>query len=712
MPSRRRARGRMRGTARRWTAAALAAALAASGAVLLGSTGTAAAAAPLSTFTKTGTDATSNSTADSTNPGNPGTGKPGDTVNWVLHYANQSGSPATASVTDQIADGQTYTSGSLKTPPGWTGAVNGTTLTASGPAQAPTTSVASANFAPTTPFTTQGGDGYSATGYGGNVYDVFHHNHSDQVVFCATLQNAVCPGWPAQSTWVSTVAGTPAGQAPSGVPSDLGAWTTAQVNGSFINASTGRLYWPISTVAQDANHSYTFGMQCLDLTTITSCGFTQIGTTKVVALYAFGGDGVAAADGNHYYFDNNGFMDCVKMDGTSCGSTDIAGGPVGSTGGAEVGTYGRYVYVSYINPGPAANQSDFLACFDTVTHALCSPNFPRKVGAAENNNGAAASEVLPVVDASGTLLGACAVFNSACYGTDGLPIPNPWSQIRYGYLPNVVGFGTGVLIGTKYYTPNGPDGTNTLKNDVDSCYDFALPLVNGKVQPCANFTPPLNLRGYTVRALANLPGCMVGSGDGAQITLFSAVDGGPCTGAADTVSATPQDWYCDGQSTHATTWDKLTLVGLTPGTYQSATITLDDKNGAPVPGWVNKPIAAGATSIDLSSIPVSGTTTSLTAVVTLMGVTGTVNNAHMQLSWKGDPIQVCYSTVLPQVPCVDGAATGSVSNTATRSHHRRVRHRLTRRRLDRPGELHRHRSDRGLRADLQQNRIPTDGRAR
>jgi uncharacterized repeat protein (TIGR01451 family) len=665
-PSNLRARSGSGRAARRWTAVALAAAVTASGAVLLGGAGPAASAAALSTFTKTGTDVTNNSTADSTDPSHPGAGKPGDTVNWVLHYANQTGSAANVSVTDQITGGQTYTGGSLKVPPGWTGGVSGSTLTASGPAQSPTTSVASASFAPTTPFTTQGGDGYSASGFGGNVYNVFHHNHSDHTVFCATLQNAVCPGWPAQSTWVSTVAGTPVGQVPAGVPSDLGAWTTAQVNGSFINQTTGRLYWPISSIAQDANHNFIFGTQCLDLTTATSCGFTQIGTTKVVAQYAFGGDGIPAADGNRYYLDNNGFMDCITPNGTFCGSTDIAGGPIGSAGGQEVGTYGRYVYVSYIDPGTgtAASQSDFLACYDTSTHALC-PGFPKKVGAAENNNGAGASEILPVVSSTGTFLGACAVFNNVCLKPDGTQISNPWSQIRYGYIPSVVGFSTGVLIGTKYYTPNGPDSTNNLTTGVDACYDFSRPLVGGKVQPCANFTPPHNLRGYTVRALANLPGCMVGSGDGAQITLFSAVDGGPCTGAADTVSATPQDWYCDGQSTHATTWDTLTLVGLTPGSYTSATLTLLDKNGAAVPGWTGRPIASGATSIDLSSIPVSGTTTSLTAVVALMGVTGSVNNAHLQLSWKGDPIQVCYSTVLPQVPCVDGAATASVSNTAT-----------------------------------------------
>jgi fimbrial isopeptide formation D2 family protein/uncharacterized repeat protein (TIGR01451 family) len=638
------ARSTSRARRRRWTAAGVTTALVA-GVLSLAAVVSAPAHADtssVSTFSKTGFNQTTPTaaSADSTT-GAHGAARSGDTIKWALNYANNTQTTANVTLNDNVTDGQTIVPNSLQLPPSWNGTAAGTSMTATGPvypdtttAQAPLFTVTSNNF------TTQGGDGYSVEGDGNNVYTVFHHSAAATTVFCATLSGAVCPGWPAQATFVDPTPGTQLGTGTAGV------YTTASVNGSFID--NGRLYWPVQTTAVPPSGVTTFGWQCLDLGSQTSCGFIQAGTTTL-AGYSMDGDGIAAADGNHYYLDVNGFLNCISPAGTTCGSFDMGGGPTASGGNQEVGTYGRYVYMTFRN---AASTIEYLGCFDTSTQAKCA-NYPVNVGAP---NPPYDSEVMPVVDPSGTLLGACAVVQGGCFDPAGNAIGNPYSQQTYSFGgPAGPGFGTGVLVGTKYYTPNG---------NVDVCFDFALALVGGKVQPCAQFTTaPPNLRGYTVRALANLPGCMASNGDGAQITIFNAVTGGQCASASTSVTLSMNDYYCDGQGGHASTWDTVSLPGLTPADYLNASLTLFDVNGNPVPNWSNVLFPANSNSLDISSIPASGDTVKLTAQVNLVAITNptAVAASSLEISWQGDPIQICFETVVPQVDCL---VTVPVTNAA------------------------------------------------
>ncbi|MFE7559596.1 hypothetical protein [Kitasatospora sp. NPDC057500] len=597
-------------------------------------TAPAAEAAPLSTFSKTGIDLTNPSTATATTAGSA---RPGDTVKWVLDYKNSTTTDADVSITDPITGGQTYVDNSLQLPPGFTGSVANGTLTAKGPVLQGTTSAASPVFSSQpVNFNTPGGDGYSVEGYKNNIYTVFHHNNSSTVVFCATLAGAVCPGWPALSTYVDPKAGTPLGTGTAG------AYHTAHINGSFI--SSGRLYWPVSLNLE-------YGMQCLDLDARVSCGYTHLGTSPA-ATHVLAGDGIAAADGNYYYLALGGNLHCVAPDGTACGAVNVTVGGILATGYSfEVGTYGRYVYVTYIN---AARTSDYLSCFDTVTRQLCA-GFPIATGAPQPVG--FSSEVFPVVSSNGDLLGACAVYGSVCYAPTGAALANPWSQRIYSYGAAGQGYGTGVLVGTKYYTGNA--------NVVD-CYDFAQPLVAGKVQPCTRFTThPPNLRSYTVRPLANLPGCFASNGDGGRIGIFNGETGAPCASASRSVQLTPDVYYCDGKSGHTTSWGSVSLPGLDGSQYYGATLTLTGANGAPVPGWTDVPFPkSGPQSIDISSIPVSGNTASLTATVSLAAVNSptAVDAAKVKVTWVGDSVQVCYRTVAPPVSCQQ---TLPVTNNAT-----------------------------------------------
>ncbi|MGN6125325.1 MAG: LPXTG cell wall anchor domain-containing protein, partial [Humibacter sp.] len=257
-------------------------------------------------------------------------------------------------------------------------------------------------------------------------------------------------------------------------------------------------------------------------------------------------------------------------------------------------------------------------------------------------------------------LGVCDLAKAACYAPSGAGLANPYPGISgTGYPPSSTGYGDGLIVGTKYYA--------TPRNDVVTCWDFSLRVGSGAVPKCSGFAGPTDGNNYTTRALTgDLEGCGAANGDAGQIKIFNLVAGGACTAvAAVSVQISPSSYYCDGKAGHVSSWGDVTLAGMTASDYSSAKLTLTDVNGNNVPGWVDVPFpSSGAQSIDISSIPVSGTTAILTAHVTIAGSTNSaaMSNAQLKMNWVGDPIQVCYQTTVAAVPCL---TTGSVSNTAT-----------------------------------------------
>jgi uncharacterized repeat protein (TIGR01451 family) len=658
---------------RQTTAAALVAAVAALLVVLVLAAPAHAGTTTASTLTKSATDPSTGATATSTET--TGKTEPGDTLNWVLQYTNSTGSDASVNLTDPIGANQKYVGGSLQTPPslapqysangtsGWTagtppasaGGVGGTGTVPAGTttAQSPTFNLSTVSF------NTPGGDGYTVLGSRGNIYTVFHHtgpNHNPTtVVYCATLANAVCEGWPSFSTYVNPAGGTPIG---TGGP---GPYTTAGENGSFI--ANERLFWPVEST-EAVGGTFALGMQCLDLTTRQSCGFVQFDSTTfapAVGQFAMiSTDGIQAADGNYYAFDVNGNMICFNpVTSSSCGVTNVSGGVMaGWIGGSNgnVMTDGPYVFATYEDTAATA----YMSCYNTATHSVCGPGFPKALGASKEPG--TPPFLAPVLSPSGALVGACAIGTQQCYSPAGAALPvNPYGSIEKMGLPRQNGYGSGLIRGTKFYSGDG-----TVPVHVQ-CYDFALWNGAGQVPKCAGFSSPANENNYTVRALANLPGCLAADGDAGVITIFNAETGAPCTTATQKVKLTPQGYYCDGQQGHARSWGAVSLPGLTGGEFAGGTVTLYGADGKPVPGWTDVPLPAGSTSLDISSIPVSGNTATLTAEVNLAGVSNpaAVERSKVQLSWRGDGIQVCFKTIVGPQKCSAAQSIPNEGNAVT-----------------------------------------------
>jgi uncharacterized repeat protein (TIGR01451 family) len=75
-----------------------------------------AATTPISSFSMTGRDAQTGSTATAGGPA--GATAAGDTIDWVLSYLNRTSGVANVSITDPIAGNQTFVPGSLQLPRG------------------------------------------------------------------------------------------------------------------------------------------------------------------------------------------------------------------------------------------------------------------------------------------------------------------------------------------------------------------------------------------------------------------------------------------------------------------------------------------------------------------------------------------------------------------------------------------------------------------
>ena len=614
-----------------------------------------------STVSKTGTDVTNGSSANSS--GTVGSAAPGDTINWVVNYTNNNTSNANVTIHDPITAGQSYVGGSLTVPPGMaklrstnTGStwLTGTPVTgdtgvgATGtvsPGGKATSATFVANGNPVV-FNTPGGDGWSVEGLGGNVYTVFHHNQSATTVFCATITNQVCPGWPGFSSYVSDVSSTPIGTGP------VGGYTTSGANGSFI--ANGNLYWPVQATTAG---SAPVGIQCLNLTTELSCGFTQLDVVAAEAGSGSGGyaniagDGIPASNGNYYFTDIANNLLCFNPSSGPCGVTPIFGSsPLPSYAWSfQTMTVGRYIFAT------SEVTDNILTCFDTATNSLC-PGYPVDAGAGGLNATTNVSSIAPILSPTGAILGACVVTNQVCFSLSGAAISYPYSSSA------IFGNGSwsqGTVVGSKYYYDDA--STSTVV-----CVDFAVWSGSGQVPNCTGYTPPSENSGYTVRALANLPGCMAADGDTGQIVIFDAQTGKACLTTGGTATQTLQvgaPFYCDG-ATHSGSWTTLQLNGLSGSEYGSAQVTISGSSG-PIPGFTNITLAPGQTSLNISSIPMSGPTAGLTATVTFTGVTNVaaVKAATFSLNRTGDTYsQICYQTTVNPVAC---GTTATISDNAT-----------------------------------------------
>ena len=171
---------------------------------------------------------------------------------------------------------------------------------------------------------------------------------------------------------------------------------------------------------------------------------------------------------------------------------------------------------------------------------------------------------------------------------------------------------------------------------------------------------------------------MWGLGDAGFLWSFDARTGdNPCRVGKQAVElVSPTAFYCDGKPGHVQGWDAVRFVSSHLDDFAEIRVTLLDSTGAPVPGFTDVALpltGPDAGVLDISSIPVTGATSTLTAQF----VVNAPNNdpwadeqPFAEISFIGDPPQICFQTTLAQV-CITGStidqANATTNDTAVES---------------------------------------------
>lgn len=635
-----------------------------------------AATTAVSTIYTTGSNPADGSTAasaDAPKGAVTGTVKPGDTLNWVVPYQNNTSASATVNLKDDISKAGAYVPGSLQLPPtqspagtvsaqyttggAWTpgtppATATGVGFTATGVAQGTQQTSLPFTEPPRGTIAMSGGDAYNVVVRNGLTYAVYHHNTGPNV-FCARPNGATCPGWPANGnvqSWSATVGaaigtGTPfAGK----TPQEAGTWLVGS-----------KLYW-----YNGLTDNSSVGISCLDLspTTPVSCGYTaRAGAAVNNTVYGaqINGTGLPASNGYTYsaavHAGSQALLLCTTPTMLACGGAVLYPGGVTTETHYTSSVFGSYVFASVRQTSTSTWQT---FCFNAATGALCTGSWPVNSSLPTAAKG---TPFAPILSKTGVLNGICTLVNgtgtsSLCFSLTGSPIFNPYDTTGAGFNIGANDSGEAYVVGAKVYVSNG--------NQV-ICLDFAAWGSLGRVPPCAGFAVVSNGRNYTVRDASEIAtGCLVATGDNGQITFFNGSTGGVCTATSPaTVTLTPAGYYCGTGAASFTRWGTLTLPGLVQGTYANASVTLKDQNNAVISGFNNVTVSPGG-SLNLASIPT--TVTSITASVTVNGVSNTsgVVNGQIAISWVGNPPELCFQTKAPAVAC-DAAAALIVSNQAT-----------------------------------------------
>ena len=643
------------------------------------------------TTTKTGTDTTTNSTAQT---------QPGHSVRWVMSYTH-SGSIGTLELNDAIPGGTQYVPGSLVTPPSFDksysqnngtsyGSVDPGTATtnirAEGVAPATQTAVTSGLAAPPSSFNGAqgGGDGYEAFFWkdpdsGEERLYNFNHHIGGNLIQCHTITGANC---------TSTV--TYPAHAPSADGSAFTNTGAADVSLGMMpqgveDMDTGKVYLPASVGSNS-------GIMCFDLANEQSCGFTQIeasidssGFTKLTGGALVNKGTSSAPDKRFYLTDLQDRVYCFSITNNALCTvtpnpiqadptitTDTLAGGLGPTNVTE--SWGnRYVFNYYTktvtNPDTTTTTTAQIGCIDTGTTVTAAPTrctgYPVTVAGAR-------PYLVPHMTNTGTIDGVCTAKGDntiVCLSLTGTSITSPYPAAPASFnLGHPQGFGSTVVSGTKVYlayeeTADG-NGNGVSNQATYTCFDFAINA------PCAGYNPFVSaerILPYTLRQDPYNPACIWETGDLGIFQVFDAETGAlGCSRSSASVEAQPSAFYCDGLPGHVRNWTTVNLNNITGSQYSSAKLTLLDANGNPVAGFNEHLLSATEQSsgvINISSIPVTGNTATLTAQITLYAPDGTPwqgdAKPYLQLTWDGDPIQFCFETTVTEC-----SQLTSITNTA------------------------------------------------
>lgn len=499
--------------------------------------------------------------------------------------------------------------------------------------------------------TSTSGDGWVPIPYNGKVYNIFHHTGTSAVTMsCVDQATATtCPNFPA---YIDDSTGVPLSTT-ANATNQLG---TSYYVHTYLNKANGKLYFA-------AQKDATAGVQCVNLNSLTSCGYTALyaenslstvgyastfagleelggklygvryvndaySDTNPAQVYCFDTATNTACSGYSYNNGQNLGITAMKMLDVGNGTAKIRGIPhrvptkIAGTKLYTVINYNNYATTTYSNSQKPLGSR--VTCFDTATNATCA-NWPSagvhfrgantqndEVTTLFTNESAPNSIICAIGDinyiAPGTpfaqFAGEC--YNPATSATVPLPTGMPTAVTSAG---GIVVFDDTLQLGSRMLIPNAASSTI-------SCYDWATSAV------CAGFPANgshswSNVNGGNTRDYGYAydvdTQCMWGLGDSGYLWSFSSRDFTSNCYPSGTFYFDAALVYCDLSKA---AYDTLTLQNIDSAKILTSSYTIVDQNNNVIPGYENQPISAD-TPVDISSIPVTGSTQKIQVLLKL-----------------------------------------------------------------------------------------------
>ncbi|MDQ1479558.1 MAG: hypothetical protein QOI44_419, partial [Actinomycetota bacterium] len=301
----------------------------------------------------------------------------------------------------------------------------------------------------------------------------------------------------------------------------------------------------------------------------------------------------------------------------------------------------------FVHVDDDANTGGVLTCFDPQTSATCAGTWPQLIADSYPGADSYIGAPFPFLSPSGTAIGVCLPYNTVdpCWDLTGASIATPVALVST--IGHVDYWNEGTVLGTRIFVATG-EATDT-NVDAVYCYDFAT------AAGCPNF--PIETSGttylYTVTPDPVRTGCMWINADnsfsgGSQIRTFDGFDGTP--GCSDRVHVTSSVVIPDA-GCEALGWTNVQVLDPSPAAYTSATLSITDAQGIPVPGGDN--LSADGTGIfDLAGLTIPD---SVLYTATFANPTFSNTGVVFRFTWDSTNASTCIenATRIPGAPTID-----------------------------------------------------------
>jgi hypothetical protein len=599
-----------------------------------------------------------------------------DVVTWTDSYKNTGAKVASGSVTQTFNPARAkYVQGSVSVPDGWKATFKtdtSTTFTDIEPAvgenvtdvrvSAPfvpaegRSGVATALSAPTVSSISTsiggGGDSFELLFYKQNIYSALHHTTLKVLCFNKNDGSSCGSFGPSRTLFSSDVAD---------------AW---------VDQSNGKTYFP---AIDRANGDNKVVLSCLDFDTQSDCGITELDNDGVSLSAALVSQPWMYNGEVMFVYPRKATKELMVGCVTAASMTPCAGQPFSAGLDYPVGTTSNFTsrknLVYWTADGTAPYRADgrvsytavadgtsvlSLECFDSANHTPCAGQIPASWDGGQD----------PVLrsDVRGQLSGFCARPRMTgaveCFDLGGQPQLVPasfeaWVPKTRVSWNGVLG-GYGLVSDSRSYIPLSATNPESVP-----CYDWKT----GTSCDGFPFVSSISRKAYSLRRDPFTPTCIWKMSDDGFLESFHA-NGGPPGCTSGSVSAKPV--YCAANTApRVTGWEAVRLNDLPAGAHNGFALTLKDSTGAVVPGWSARTFGPATTVVDISSIVFGGTRKGLSAEIAFSGLKASafaLGTPTMEISWKGDPMEMCTATTVvsncpnPYVPIIPNAV--EVKSTA------------------------------------------------